>query len=294
MQLDPKISMGLNILALVLSVFAMAGWWSDLLGPKTAATVTGVMTTLVSAMNVILHAYTPPTAGPAVPAPTVAVPPSPVAVVKMLALALVPALLLGLMSGAAQAQTRPRLTGDPIRDIKNAVSGGAESASSGAADQIGQALMKPFEDLAKFIGDDVDGAIALSTQIPEAQDGHGQQCLMALKTFGTIFKAHPKPLSFHIATDLEALRLFQISANNLCSNVHCTQVFGDFANTIQTAAPANISIPIPSLHDLCAKVPQIALIPPIPVPASTAPTSPASTTSTPPASTPAPAVAPQP
>lgn len=65
MQLDPKISMALNILALVLSVFAMAGWWDDILGAKTAATVTGIMTTLVSAMNVVLHAYTPAVAGPA-------------------------------------------------------------------------------------------------------------------------------------------------------------------------------------------------------------------------------------
>jgi hypothetical protein len=58
--------MWLNIVALILSVFAMAGWWADLLGPKTAGTVTGIMTTLVSAMNVVLHAYSPAQPGPAV------------------------------------------------------------------------------------------------------------------------------------------------------------------------------------------------------------------------------------
>lgn len=166
------------------------------------------------------------------------------------------------LPGIALAQTpRPRPTeAIKLPDPLHLINPGSDSGSKSTGD-LESLLMKPFEDLANFIGDDIDGAISLSVQIPEVQDGHGQQCLMALKTFGTIFKAHPKPLTFHIATDLEALRLFQISANNLCGNPHCTQVFADLANTIQTAAPVGVSIPIPSLHDLCSKVPQIAVVP---------------------------------
>ena len=195
-------------------------------------------------------------------------------IMKRIALALLIAILL---PGLAAAQTpRPRpLTGNIVDDIKNATGGGG-TPNTGDRGSLDSILMKPFQDLANFIGDDIDGAIALSTQIPEVQDGHGQQCLMAMKTFGTIFKAHPKPLTFHVATDLEALRLFQISANNLCGNPHCTQVFADLATTIQTAAPVNFSIPIPSLHDLCAKVPQIAVVDPVKLPATpSAPAAPA-------------------
>jgi hypothetical protein len=65
MQIDPKVSMYLNIGSLILSVFAMAGWWGDLVGNHLAATITGIMFTTVSAANVVLHAYSPPTAGPA-------------------------------------------------------------------------------------------------------------------------------------------------------------------------------------------------------------------------------------
>ena len=188
-------------------------------------------------------------------------------IMKRLALALFITLLL---PGLAAAQTRaPTPSPRPLIQLPFGQPQDNNSAPSdhGSIDSI---LMKPFQDLANFIGDDIDGAIALSTQIPEVQDGHGQQCLMAMKTFGTIFKAHPKPLTFHVATDLEALRLFQISANNLCGNPHCTQVFADLATTIQTAAPVNFSIPIPSLHDLCAKVPQIAVVDPVKLPATPA------------------------
>jgi hypothetical protein len=141
--------------------------------------------------------------------------------------------------------------------------------------QIGALLAKPFQDLANFVANDLDAAIALSTTIPSLQDGHGQQCWIAAKAFGDVVKAHPIPLTFRAATDLEALRLAQMAANNLCGNPHCTQVFADLATTVQTAAPLNVSIPIPSLHDLCSKVPQIAVAAPVTVPASAAAPTPA-------------------
>lgn len=196
-------------------------------------------------------------------------------------------LLAMVLPGIAFAQDRAaRKIGGPagqvldnlgVKPLPGPSQGSNEGNSTGGGQggPLDSILMKPFQDLANFIGDDIDGAITLSTQIPEIQDGHGQQCLMALKTFGTIFKAHPKPLTFHLASDLEALRLFQISANNLCGNPHCTQVFADLATTIQTAAPVNFSIPIPSLHDLCSKVPQIAVVPAAPAAVTPPPPAPA-------------------
>jgi hypothetical protein len=64
MQIDPKISMILNIVALVLSVLATASWWGDLIGQHTAAVVTGIMSTVVAAINVVLSAYSSANKGP--------------------------------------------------------------------------------------------------------------------------------------------------------------------------------------------------------------------------------------
>jgi len=50
----------LNLTALVLSVFAAASWWSDLVGQHTAALITGIMSTTVSAMNLVLNSLTKP------------------------------------------------------------------------------------------------------------------------------------------------------------------------------------------------------------------------------------------
>ena len=71
------------------------------------------------------------------------------------------------------------------------------------------ALAKPFQGSWLFhFGEDVDGAIALSTAIPALQDGHGQQCwIRPTKQFADVIKAHPVPLTLKISTDLEALRL---------------------------------------------------------------------------------------
>lgn len=188
-----------------------------------------------------------------------------------LAIGLLPLMLaLGTVSAHAQSPIVKKVQ----RDL------GLQPTQPTAADNEGplaKALIKPFQDLANFIGGDIDGAIALSTAIPSLQDGHGQQCLIALKVFGQVVKAHPVPLTFKVATDLEALRLAQMAANNLCGNPHCTQVFGDLATTVQTAAPVNVSIPIPSLHDLCAKVPMIAVVAPVPDPTPATPATPAPT-----------------
>ena len=180
-------------------------------------------------------------------------------------------LCVALASWPAHAQTtklvKPlvELNGpcNPLGDTRPQCQQGGAGAAASAADNVLAALAKPFQDLATFIGEDADGAIALSTAIPALQDGHGQQCWMATKQFADVIKAHPVPLTLKVSTDLEALRLLMMASNNLCSNVHCTQVFGDLASGIAQLAPLNASIPIPSLHDLCAKIPQVAVVPPV-------------------------------
>lgn len=63
-MITPTTAMWLNVIALVLSVFANATWWGDLIGGHTAAILTGVMTTCVSAMNLVLHSLSSKTEGP--------------------------------------------------------------------------------------------------------------------------------------------------------------------------------------------------------------------------------------
>lgn len=175
-------------------------------------------------------------------------------------------LVLGLMIGSASAQGKVKLPFDPL-GLNNV------GTSTPIGSNILATLAKPFQDLANFIGDDANQAIALSTVIPDIQDGHGQQCWMAMAQFGEIIKAHPVPLTLHIINDYETLRLLGIATNNLCSNVHCTQVFADATAMAQAASP--IPLAIPSLHDLCTKVPQIAVIAPVTLPPATVPATPA-------------------
>lgn len=185
-------------------------------------------------------------------------------------------LLALVLPGLAFAQDRtprpdPRAKiGGPVGEVLDKID------AQHAANQPGGAsspLDRPFRDLANFIGDDIDAAISLATSMPALQDGNGQKCMMALKTFGDVIKAHPAPLTFKIATDLEAFRLKQMAVNRLCQEPACTVVFADITQTIQAASA--IPLPIPSLHDLCGKVPQIAVAPPVSVaPASAAPATP--------------------
>lgn len=215
---------------------------------------------------------------------------------RMVTAFLVIAVLLALAGGSAFAQDRtptprpsPSRIGGPagqvldnlgVKPLPGPAQGGddgAPSTSSQPGNGFTSPLDKPFQDLANFIGDDIDAAITLATSLPALQDGNGQKCLMALKTFGDVIKAHPAPLTFKIATDLEAFRLKQMAINRLCQEPACTVVFADITQTITAAAA--IPLPIPSLHDLCGKVPQIAVAPPVsvapaPVPAS-APAAPA-------------------
>ncbi len=171
------------------------------------------------------------------------------------------ALLIALASYCTvdPARAQFRLTGNPQKDFARAF----EKKETSIDNTIATVLAKPFKDIADFIGEDADGAVALATAIPNLQDGHGQQCWIAMQSFGEIIKAHPIPITFHVINDYESLRLLGMATNNLCSNVHCTQVFADFTAMSQAASP--VPLAIPSLHDLCTKVPQIAVVAPVTV-----------------------------
>lgn len=179
---------------------------------------------------------------------------------------IIAALAAILLPGLAFGQDNVKKKVDKVLGIGDGASTAAASAS-GSNDKLAQVLAKPFQDLAAFISRDDEAAITLSTVIPTLQDGHGQQCWIAARQFTAVINAHPIPITLHAMTDLQGLRLLTMAANNLCADPHCTQVFADLATGVQVAAPINASIPIPSLHDICAKIPQVAVVPPIlPVP----------------------------
>jgi hypothetical protein len=175
------------------------------------------------------------------------------------------ALLIGfivLQVAAAHAQTK-KLTGNPIKDIQNAVS--ANSPASATSNPLAQ----PFQQLADFIASDSAAAIKLSTQIAGLQDGNGQACWVAMQSFSSLINAHPIPVTLKVESDIEALRLAQITANNVCANIGCRSVFDDLTNLVQAAAPVGVSLPI-TFSSICSKVPQIAVVAPTAPPAAPA------------------------
>lgn len=219
----------------------------------------------------LLAALSSSSAGPLISVPNIALPS--VDATKTVAKILLVAFALSFLvaGGSAQAQIKLKpLTGNIVRDLTPAPS--VAKDTSNIMDATISALSKPFTDIANFIGSDAAQAVALSTAVPELQDGHGQMCWQAMSTFGSVIKAHPVPITLHVMFDYETLRLLAIATNQLCTNVHCTQVFADASSMAQAASP--MPLVIPTLHDLCTKVPQIALVPPqaiLPTPAAPTP-----------------------
>jgi hypothetical protein len=141
-------------------------------------------------------------------------------------------------------------------------------ASAGIGGAIKNQITEVFQDLVTFIDNGIADAETLSMSIPDLQDGNGQQCWIAMRKTGAVIKAHPVPLTFNAPIDFEALRLLIMSANDLCSNVQCTQVFADGVN-IANAAAGGLLTGLPSLNAICSKIPIIARSPPVAVSAPT-------------------------
>jgi hypothetical protein len=222
-------------------------------------------------------------------------------------------------SGDARAQTKLQSDIDAavakaftkVTAANQQVLGAATGKPAGQSlDAIMAAIAKPFNDLSNFIASDAAGATTLSTQIPALQDTNGGACWTKMQAAGAVFKAHPVPVTLQAMTDFEALRLLQMTANNLCSYTPCTVVFADGAN-LATAAAAAVGgamtiTAVPSLTSLCSRIPQIS--PMLPeaatgfTPAAPTPATPATPAATPasatgtivPSATPSPTPSPSP
>jgi hypothetical protein len=179
-----------------------------------------------------------------------------------IAILLLPSLALA-QSRTPTPRSRPALTGNPVEDIKNAVNGGGGAGTLAAPNENAalKVLLKPFQDIANFVGSDNLEAAKLSVSIPELQDGNGLACLNAMATAAKVFKAHPLPLTLHVMTDIEAFRLNVAAVNRLCDTAACTVIFADGVNVAQAASPVAIA-GLPSLSQLCAKVAHIQMATP--------------------------------
>ena len=162
---------------------------------------------------------------------------------------LICAAIFVLFCSHAYAQNRPKLPNplnlpDPLGIAEKPLQGPITSA---------------LKDLAALLDSNFTEADALSTAIPDLQDGNGQQCWRTLKSAGEVFRVHPIPATMKLAVDIEAVRLLFMTANKVCASAQCTQVFADGANVGMALGP----IPILSLNAICSKIPQIPLSAPV-------------------------------
>jgi hypothetical protein len=65
-----------------------------------------------------------------------------------------------------------------------------------------------------------------------------------------IVDAHPVPLTFNLAADLEAARLLVMAVKQVCVKPECSQMWNDLQNQIGAFNP--IAAPV-SLASICAK-----------------------------------------
>jgi hypothetical protein len=212
----------------------------------------------------------------------------------MKALAALTAAFLITTSAHAQRAPQPRppeadlregATGAPlICDLLNLIPG-CKSPVTGqpVTSDATKAITSIFTSLAGFIDQGVVEAEQLAMAIPDLPDGVGQQCWMQMRKTSAVFRAHPVPITLQAPLDLQALRLLVMSANDLCANASCTQLFSDAANLATAAAGAGgFSIPIPSLASVCAKIPVLRSTPTVPDPTLPPPVAPTPAPVTPP------------
>ena len=151
---------------------------------------------------------------------------------------LIVALALAFASPAL-AQNRPKLPFDPLN-----------------LEHGGPAVAKLDTEIATFLNNiaDFGDAVTLSTSIPGLQDNVGNSCWQQFAPLQALVKVHPIPLTFKLATDIEALRLAAIGLNQVCANPNCGQMFVDASNAANAIAGTQIPV---SLGSLCSKVPVI-------------------------------------
>jgi len=167
-----------------------------------------------------------------------------------------------VVSSPAMAQIKLKpLTGNLGNDLGISTPKSVVPTPAGL-DSIMSAIAQPFQALADFVASDAAGAAALATVVPGLQDTNGRACWVKMQNAGAVFQAHPVPLTLKVMTDFESLRLLQMTANDLCAYTPCTVVFSDGANLATAVASAVggalTSNAVPSLTQLCARIPQLS------------------------------------
>jgi hypothetical protein len=198
---------------------------------------------------------------------TNAAPPIVPTIVKILIAAFVLSLFLPMSEAMAQTKVKlpiPLPSPSPGCDPLNLKPGCREAAEQADLNKLKSIITKPMQDLVDFISGGLDDAANLAIAIPDLQDGNGYACWTQLKQAGAVFKVHPVPVTLNVAADLEAVRLIHMTATRVCNNPACTQVFNEATNVIAAAAP--LKSPIPSMTQLCAQIPPIAIVAPTDLP----------------------------
>src|ERR1700722_7817486 len=182
-------------------------------------------------------------------------------ILRAIAFLVIATFLAGLDPTSAQVKLKTPAQIKQDIDNLNAKATGQPAQPPAVLSDVMSALAKPFQDLADFIAGDADGAATLATQIPNLQDVNGKACWIKMQQASAIFKAHPVPATFKLMTDFEALRLLQMTTNDLCSYTPCTVVSSDASNLVTGVASAiggamASALQIPSLTTLCSRIPQ--------------------------------------
>lgn len=149
-------------------------------------------------------------------------------------------------------------------DPLNLKPGCREQAEKATVSKVSSLVTKPMQDVVNFITGGLDDAADLAIAIPDLQDGNGYACWRQFRAAGAVLKLHPIPLTLNVAADLEAIRLVHMTVTRICQNPACTQVFSEATNVIVAAAP--LTLQIPSITELCAKIPPIAIVAPSDLP----------------------------
>lgn len=234
MQIDPKYgAWGFAVVSVIaaggsqiIPSYVPAGTAKDIV--ETCILIVAV----VGGMSSASHFLSAPTPGPlASPAP----PSVPPALKSLVGFLLLPALVVMALGGSAKAATKPLV--NPLQLVQTQVTAAVNA-------------------IAAWAGDDIDGAIALSTAIPALQDEVGAQCWGQFKTIADLQKTHPLALTAKAATDLENMRLLAGAINLICRNSNCSQMWNDLQNQVGAVSP----VPLPfSMTSVCAKIAPIGL-----------------------------------
>ena len=168
-------------------------------------------------------------------------------------------LIAAFLAVPAVAGAQPKIPFDPLKLNQKLEQARQASTVPASPQRLLDFLSQPMQDLANFISGDFAGAATLAaTGIAGVPDGNGNSCWNMLQSANGIFKEAPPngPLPGP-STVLEQLRLLAITANRVCQNAACTQVFTEAGNALNTIAPIN---GLPSLTLLCSKVPSVAQV----------------------------------